>query len=281
MRSNTMDDAEARLRGRPVVGDERPVLTAYCVNRSLALPVVPAARERAWMEATDRHFANRCLPLLIANQAGWFLLSGHTVRVTWTGGQGASALRVELLAGDAPCPAISHFGHGIVTWHVPYLFRTPPGFNLLVRGPPNWPKDGIAPLEGIVEADWSDATFTMNWQMTRRRRAVTFEAGEPIAMLLPQRRGELEAFHPEYRDISSDPDVQASYDLWAEDRAWFNELLHRPGSAEQQRGWQKQYFQGVRADGNPGTAAHQTKLALRPFIDGAARADDVALPRTR
>lgn len=138
------------------------------------MSLVPATRERAWMEATDQRFANRCLPMLIANQAGWFLIGRHTVRVRWTGGRSPSSLTIEVLSGDGPCPAISHFGHGIVTWHVPYLFRTPPGYNLLVRGPANWPRDGIAALEGVVEADWSDATFTMNWQMTRPRHAVTF-----------------------------------------------------------------------------------------------------------
>jgi hypothetical protein len=257
----------------PAEWDNEPTLVAYALHGGRpAMTLVPAARERAWMQATDRWFANRCLPLLIANQAGWFLLSGHSVRVTWTGGQGVSALRVELLAGDTPCPAVSHFGHGILTWHVPYLFRTPAGYNLLVRGPANSPKDGIAPLEGIVEADWSEATFTMNWQMTRRRRAVRFDAGEPIAMLVPQRRGELEAFRPQCRDLASEPDVQARYELWAEDRAWFNDLLRRPGSAEQRRGWEKHYFQGVRADGEQRAAGHQTKLALRPFVDRAPRA---------
>jgi hypothetical protein len=245
-----------------------PVLVAYAVHPGRpTMTLTPAAREREWMERVDRRFANRCLPLLIANQAGWFLISEHTVQVTWTGAQTTSALRVEVLDGDGPCPAVSHFGHGILTWQVPYLFRTPPGYNLLVRGPSNWPKDGIAPLEGIVETDWSDATFTMNWQVTRRRHAVTFAAGEPIAMLLPQRRGELESFSPERRALSSDADIEARYEAWAEDRAWFNELLHRPGSAEQRRGWEKHYFQGVRATGEDGAAGHQTKLTLAPFAD--------------
>ena len=42
--------------------------------------------------------------------------------------------------------AESLFGHGILTWTLPYLFRTPPGYNLLARGPANWPKDGSAHL---------------------------------------------------------------------------------------------------------------------------------------
>src|SRR5262245_21841832 len=58
-------------------------LSAYCINRALPLSLVPASRERAWMEATDRRFANRCLPLLIANQAGWFIICHQTLRAVW------------------------------------------------------------------------------------------------------------------------------------------------------------------------------------------------------
>ena len=61
----------------------------------------------------------------------------------------------------------SNFGYGIVTWYLPYLFRTSPGYNLWVRGPVNSPKDGIVPLEGLVETDWAEATFTVNWKITR------------------------------------------------------------------------------------------------------------------
>jgi len=243
-----------------------PPLTAYRVNRSMAMPLVPASREREWMEATDRRFALRCLPLLVANQAGWFLLSAHTVRATWAGGKGAASLRVELLGGDPPCPAVSHFGHGILTWHVPYLFRTAPGYNLLVRGPANWPRDGACPLEGLVEADWSYATFTMNWQVTRRRCPVTFAAGDPIAMLVPQRRGELEAFRPEIRDIERSPAVREPYEEWAEDRAWFNSELRRPGSEARRQEWQKHYFQGS-SPVQARVPGHQTRLSLAEFAD--------------
>ena len=40
-----------------------------------ALSLEPAARTREWMESLPDHFAYRCLPLLIANQAGWFMLN--------------------------------------------------------------------------------------------------------------------------------------------------------------------------------------------------------------
>jgi hypothetical protein len=144
------------------------------------------------MNATDEHFANRCLPMLIANQAGWFVLNPRALRVTWTGGNSRDSLRIESVGGGLPPPAVSHFGHGILTWNLPYLFRTPPGYSLLVRGPANWPKDGIYPLEGIV-AGWSEATFTMNWKVTRPDHSITFEEDEPICMVVPFRVGELEA----------------------------------------------------------------------------------------
>ncbi|HMZ02762.1 MAG TPA: DUF6065 family protein, partial [Burkholderiaceae bacterium] len=57
----------------------------------------------------------------------------------------------------------SHFGSGILTFSLPYLFRTSPGYGMLVRGPTNCAKDGAAPLDGIVETDWAPYSFTMNW----------------------------------------------------------------------------------------------------------------------
>jgi hypothetical protein len=249
---------------------EAPDLTAYVINPAMSLPLVPAARSRDWMDATDRRFANRCLPLLIANQAGWFLISSHTLRATWNGRNGIGDLRVEYLKGGPPYPAFSHFGHGILTWNVPYLFRTPPGFNLLVRGPSNWPKEGATPLEGLVETDWSAATFTVNWRLTRPRQRVVFEAGEPICMLVPQRRGELEAFHPEIRLLDDDPDLALQYRSWSESRAEFNAALRVPGSDAEKQRWQKHYFQGMSqgsSDSGDATSGHQTKLNLREFAD--------------
>jgi Family of unknown function (DUF6065) len=94
-------------------------------------------------------------------------------------------------------PAVSHFGHGILTFHIPCLFRTEPGIDLLVQGPVNRPKDAIAPLSGIVETDWAPYTFTMNWQFTRPGIAVRFEKGEPFCHVWPLQRGALQTVEPE------------------------------------------------------------------------------------
>jgi hypothetical protein len=154
----------------------------------------------------------------------------------------------------------------VLTWNVPYLFRTSPGYNLHVRGPSNWPKDGASPLEAIVETDWSPATFTMNWKLTRPGLPVVFEADEPICLIAPQRRGELEAFRPRLRHLVRAPAVAASYTRWSTRRAAFLNELKQGGSEAQRRGWQREYLLGVLPDGShaPG---HQTKLNLRPFED--------------
>jgi Family of unknown function (DUF6065) len=163
--------------------------------------------------------------------------------------------------------ASSHFGEGILTWSLPFLFRTPPGYNLHVRGPANWPKDGVYPLEGIVETDWLEATFTMNWKLTRANLPVTFEAGEPICMIAPVRRGELEAFEPAIRDIEAEPALMKAYQQWGESRERFNRELEDPDSDAAKSGWQKDYVRGMTM-GGVRAKEHQTKLKLKDF-DGS------------
>ena len=59
-------------------------------------------------------------------------------------------------------------------------------------------------LEGLVETDWAVATFTMNWKLTVPRRLIRFEPDDPICMLVPQRRGELESFEPTVAELRID-----------------------------------------------------------------------------
>ncbi|HEX6290597.1 MAG TPA: DUF6065 family protein [Herpetosiphonaceae bacterium] len=246
-------------------------LMAYRLTPTDSMRLAPATAARAWMDNTADRFAHRCLPLRIANQHGWVILNSHAVRVTWTGDDHISGVRVEYLSGAAPYPIASHFGHGILTWHIPYMFRTPPGYNLLVRGPANSPKDGIYPLEGMVETDWAVATFTMNWKLTRPNHAVTFDVDEPMCMIVPQRRGELEAFRPEIHDIASAPAIHAGYRQWLGSREQFLAGLKLPTVRSAKDAWQKHYFQGT-SPGGDHAPEHQVKLQLHPFDDGSGSA---------
>ena len=153
-------------------------------------------------ERIGRSRSYRCLPLNIANAHGWFILNPAAFFAQWDGGDLLDSISLQPLEGkNRDLTAISHFGHGVLTFHINGLFRTEPGFDLFVTGPFNMLKDGIQPLTGVVETDWSPFTFTMNWRFTRKTTRVTFERDEPICMIFPVARGAIESVEPEFRSL--------------------------------------------------------------------------------
>ena len=115
----------------------------------------PASSKREWMEQSVAHYAYRCLPLTIANAHGWEMLSPCGFSARWRGDLSREAVEILCDPGSAGPPPLSLFGQATLTFDTRGLFRTPPGWNLWVTGPPNEAKDGIAPLSGVVETDWS------------------------------------------------------------------------------------------------------------------------------
>jgi hypothetical protein len=245
------------------VGGERLELLALSLSPG-AMQIRPAQVERTWMETGAGRFAKRCLPLLIANQAGWELLNPVAFSAVWDGGDHLAAITIWPHSEAGAPGIISHFGLGILTWHIPFLFRTPPGYNLLVRGPANMPKDGISALEGLVEADWTSASFTMNWKFTRPGHTVMFEAGEPIAMIVPMRRGELERFEPAFVDAASASSLLASFQAFSSSRLRFLQELKTPGPAAEPNAWQRDYMLGRDVNGLS-SPEHQMRLRIAPF----------------
>ena len=254
-------------------------LVAYHTGASPAPELIPAPATRRWMQDTLAAFAQRCLPMLIANQGGWWILNRISFRATWDGSPVRAGVSIEAIDGGELPPEVGcQFGYGIVTWTVPFLFRTPPGYNLLARGPANLPKRGAVALEGLVETDWAVATFTMNWQLTAPGEPVVFAAGEPFCMIVPQKRGEIESFRPERRDLDRDPALAAQYSAWNEARE-IHRLTRRVAVARHgpdhpdARRWEGDYFRGV-APGGASSAEHQTRLHVLPFATNADEASD-------
>jgi hypothetical protein len=199
------------------------------------------------------------LPMLIANQSGWELRNRCAFTATWFGQNGVDVMIAPDKRDTDQFLPSSHFGNGILTWHLPLLFRTPPGYNLLVRGPANYPKDGVCPLEGIVETGWASASFSMSWRLTRKLMPVPFEVDEPICMIVSQRRAELEEFAPELRRIESDKDLQRKHEFFLRSRNAAKQIEQVPRVAGgQQVEWH--------ADGEAGTPDHQTRRRLRSFV---------------
>jgi hypothetical protein len=240
-------------------------LIAYMIDGH-QMDIRPAPVEREWMDNTGERFAYRCLPLNIANAHGWEIACPSSFSAVWNGNQDLAAINVRFDDPDAQPFAISHFGHGTLTFHVPCLFRTDPGWDLMVQGPINRPKDGIAALSGIIETDWAPYTFTMNWIFTQPEVDVYFEKGEPFCHIFPVQRGLLASIEPEMKLLSSEPELQGQYQAWNESRLKFNAELQLPGSPAQAERWQKLYYRGLSPDGTPaGIEDHSTRLRLRPF----------------
>ncbi len=234
----------------------RKTLHAYETgDDTTGMPIEPAPLERDWMEATHNRFAYRCLPMVLANQAGWLIPCPVRFTARWNGGPRTQDLRFWFPRGFRRPIVLSHFGTGIITFTIPYLFRTPKDVNLWVKGPSNAPKDGVQPLEGIVESDWSPATFTMNWQVTRPNHPIRFEKGEPICMLVPMPRHLAEELRPRRSPLRDNKKLHAEFEKWRESRLEFNESLARMDEEAVQRGWQKDYVLGV----------DQPRLHLRRF----------------
>lgn len=246
--------------------DDARDLIAYQLGPS-ELPLVPAPRARSWMSNTDQNFANRCLPMLIANQSGWVLLNNRGFGAWWNGETRKEAISVAYEPSDAPPLAGSFFGYGILTWSIPFVFRTPPGYNLWVRGPVNSPKDGVSALEGVVESDWATSTFTMNWKITRPNTVIQFAAGEPICMIVPQRRGELEEFRPRILPFEEEPELAERHKAWSSSREEFLRGLVSGGEAREKR-WQRDYFSGRNIDDDRRHPEHQNRLELSAFESG-------------
>ncbi len=177
--------------------------TAFEVSGEMDVHIQKASPKRTWMDQTRDRFAYRCLPMVIANQMGWWIPNQVDFNAKWNGGPNPDDVTItmpkgktafgKLLAEDV---VVSNFGEGVITFSIPYLFRTPEGTNLWVRGPANFPRDGIQALEGIVETDWSHSTFTMNWKFTRPNHLVRFRPGEPICQIVPIQRHFAEQMEP-------------------------------------------------------------------------------------
>jgi len=241
-------------------------LDCYKIH-DVAPDIVPGRSQRAWMDAfPDRH-PYRCLPLTMANSTGWEILCPIDVTIAWNGGPRAEDLTVSSPAGAGALAAFadSHFRRGIVTFHTGHLFRTPPGWGVWAMAAPNWPKDGIAPLTGLIETDWLPFPFTMNWQMTRPGE-VRFERGEPFCFITLMEHARLEAVTPRRCQLADNPDLVKEYEAWRDSRADFNARLESREDKAMRERWQRHYMRGQTVTGNAGEG-HQTKRRLQSPVD--------------
>ncbi|MCW5775501.1 MAG: hypothetical protein KIS87_03520 [Phycisphaeraceae bacterium] len=251
---------------RPLVGEAAFIAYETLPNPGFVLE--PGTQRRAWMDEFTARVPYRCLPLNMANQAGWVVRTHVGFSVTWSGKDDIAALKISYMdrLSDQEINRLggyikSNFGDGIVTMLFPWLFRTPPGIGLWVHGPANTFVHNAQPLEGIVETDWACAPFTMNWKILKRNDPAYFQKGDVLCMLTPFPLDLLESLRAEVRPIESDPELHARYKAAIEERRRTFQRAIQQG----EQGFELNYMRGQTPDGDR-WANHRTNLKLRAFV---------------
>jgi len=220
-----------------------------------------------WMDRTPGKYAYRCTPLSAANTMGWELLNPVTCECLWNGLTPESQL-VVYNESESRFAASSHFGSGMVTWHLPFVFRTPPGFGMVVTGPANHDKCGAVPAEAFVRTDWLPFPFTMNWRLTTPRTPVRFEQGEAICRIYPYPVSLLNEMEIELHRLEETPQFAQAMMAWGERRKSDYEKreeleqqwLEKGGKLTQETLWNRQYAHGRGA----ADVEHETVFHCKP-----------------
>lgn len=232
----------------------------------------PARPTRQWMDRTPNRYAYRCIPLGAANTMGWEILNPVACEFYWSGMTDHRRMHVWTPRPDHWAPH-SHFGSGVITWQLPFLFRTPPDYGLAITGPANHDKAGIVPLDGFVRTDWLPYPFTMNWRITEARTTIRFEEGEAIGRIFPYPLGVLDEFRIEARSLKEDPALHARFQEWIKTRREGYESRSRAEEELAKTGkmpdfnvlWPRRYTRGTGSDA--AEREHQTVFRVKEIED--------------
>jgi len=220
------------------------------------LRIEPPGVTRNWMSNTQDKYAYRCLPLNIANQYGWAVYLQDSVEATWNGDTelNLDSIKITQKAGGL---AASHFGHGILTFSIPFLVRLTRGYNLYITGAPNHHMNYVQPCSGIYEADWAPYSFTMNWRFTTPNKTAIFTPNDPICFIFPVEQNIIENTDVIISNIhEQDYEFKESYMQFTSNR---HENL------DNGKEFEKNYFQGKYPSGDGCPYTHKTKIKHKEF----------------
>ncbi|MEO6194219.1 MAG: DUF6065 family protein [Thermoanaerobaculia bacterium] len=119
------------------------------------------------------------------------LLCPQAFEATWNGGPDAGDVEIHGTA-DASQGFVRGEGEGRLTFHPGYQFKTESDQLLWARGPVHASKDGLAPLETMIDSSVLPCTLALSWRFARPGQTVRFEAGEPFCTVLPYPRSGLQ-----------------------------------------------------------------------------------------
>lgn len=242
------------------------------INKDVSQSIRPSKITREWMDQTPARYVYRCIPLTAANSMGWEILNPVDVEMSWSGQEDGDKLDIKAASHDPFSPR-PHFGSGTVTWYIPFLFRTPPEYGLMITGPANQDKANIIPLDAFVRTDWVPFPFTMNWRITQPNQSISFKAGEPICRIIPYPLALLNDMEMEIYNLEEDPAFMAKVQEWDRNRQvnyqkqreaemkWAKEGK-KPDMKEL---WNSQYAKGKGSE--VGEVEHQNQFKVRDVVD--------------
>ena len=241
-------------------------ITAYIVNEisDKLLTIEPARKTRNWMDESSGKYAYNCLPLVVANQLGWVVKAFYSFDVTWDGGNRKDSIKFSFDQSEQEMSqfVVSHFGQGIISFKLPWVFRTDPGIGLIVRGPSNQWVNGAHALDGFVESWGLESTFTMNWKITIPHVTVHFPGHFPLCQILPYEIAALNNYTCSRKPISENKELHGKYTKWLERRK--DTLKNLFSGKKTTDYYEKNYIKGLDVEGGK-VEGHLKKLNLSEF----------------
>ncbi len=244
-------------------------ITVYRGSKNKPIPgwnFHAASPKRDWMDEYVHMY--RCLPMTIANQNGWVVECPCDISAVWFGGEDRRSMHFWLdKEYNIPNAWVKcHFVGGVITFEFDFLIKTNAKVNLLVRGAPNFFVDGAHPLEGVVESDWLNYSFTMNWRVTEINKIVKFKKGDPICFIQPIPHNYAETFDFNIEYLEDVPELKQQFDAHNDSRKKFGA---EKKAGKHNEDWQKHYFQGldVNSGEKTGRDRHAIKLNLTEPTD--------------
>ena len=157
---------------------------------------------------------------------------------------------------------VSHFGQGIISFKLPWVFRTDPGVGLIVRGPSNQWVQGAHALDGFVETWGLESTFTMNWKITVPNITVHFPSYFPFCQILPYEIAAINNYNCSRKHISENKALDLKYSKWLNKRK--ETLKNLFNGTKTANYYEKNYIKGQDAEGQK-VEGHLKKLDLSQF----------------
>jgi hypothetical protein len=194
-------------------------IKAFALSEQAAgLQVPPDQRE--WASEDKDLCAN--LAWQRVNSIGWQLCCPRAFEATWNGGPHAEdvEIRFDQTPEQAPIFVRSQLGGGMLSFHTGYQMLTAEKQMLWVRGPINAPKDGLYPLESLLDTSLLPATIVVHWKFARPNQTVRFAAGQPFCAIVPYAQDVREQAALEVIPVAADAETYAqAFDRVVQDPA--------------------------------------------------------------